>query len=98
VATHHESDMQTHVTSERFKERLTTFIVDEVATADEPIAGDTDLLLSGLVDSLGVVMVSDWIQDQLSIEIDPVDIVLENFQTVDAMVAYAESRGAVLAP
>jgi len=43
-------------------------------------------------------MVSDWIQDQLSIAIDPVDIVLENFQTVDAMVAYAESRGAVLAP
>jgi len=26
--------MQTHVTSERFKELLTTFIVDEVATAD----------------------------------------------------------------
>ena len=43
-------------------------------------------------------MVSDWIQEQLLIEIDPVDIVLENFQTVDAMVAYVVSRGAVAIP
>ena len=43
-------------------------------------------------------MVSDWIQDQLEIQIDPVDIVLENFQTVDAMVAYVASRGAVTSP
>ncbi len=90
--------MQTQQTIDQFRAGLTAFIVDEVATADETIDGHTDLLLSGLVDSLGVVMVSDWIQEQLVIEIDPVDIVLENFQTVDAMVAYVESRGAVAAP
>ena len=90
--------MQTQLSSDQFRERLTTFIVDEVATAEEPVRGDTDLLLSGLVDSLGVVMVSDWIQEQLAIEIDPIDIVLENFESVDAMVEYAESRGAVAAP
>ena len=67
-------------------------------TADEHVGDGTDLLLSGLVDSLGVVMISDWIQEQLEINIDPVDIVLENFQTVDAMVAYVESRGAVATP
>jgi len=90
--------MQTQQTTDQFRELLTTFIIDEVATTDEPVEGSTDLLLSGLVDSLGVVMVSDWIQDQLEIQIDPVDIVLENFQTVDAMVAYVESRGAVTSP
>ena len=87
--------MRTQISIDQFQQLLTTFIVDEVATAVEPIEGDTDLLLSGLVDSLGVVMVSDWIQEQLDITIDAVDIVLENFQTVDAMVAYASSRGAV---
>ena len=87
--------MRTQISIDQFQQLLTTFIVDEVATAVEPIEGDTDLLLSGLVDSLGVVMVSDWIQEQLDITIDAVDIVLENFQTVDAMVGYAPSRGAV---
>jgi acyl carrier protein len=90
--------MQTRQTTDQFRADLTAFIVDEVATADEPVDGATDLLLSGLIDSLGVVMVSDWIQDRLDIEIDPVDIVLENFQTVDAIVAYVVSRGAVAAP
>lgn len=81
--------------STQFAERLVAFIEAEVATSDEPVAADTDLLLSGLIDSLGVVMVSDWIQDELSIVIDPVDIVLENFQTIDRIVAYASARGAV---
>ena len=57
--------MQTQHTTDQFRAGLTTFIVDEVATADETVDGSTDLLLSGLVDSLGVVMVSDWIQEQL---------------------------------
>lgn len=90
--------MHTQISSSDFRQRLTDLIVDEVAIADDPIDGPTDLLLSGLVDSLGVVIVADWIQDELSIVIDPVDVVLENFQTVDAMVAYVESRGAVAAP
>jgi acyl carrier protein len=85
-------------TSDQFATDLAAFIAAEVATVDDPIDRDTDLLLSGLVDSLGVVMVSDWIQDRLAIVIDPVDIVLENFQTVKAMTAYGVARGAVAAP
>jgi acyl carrier protein len=85
--------MQTQLSPDQFKARLIALIVDDVAMADEPVDGETDLLLTGLVDSLGVVIVADWIQDELSIVIDPVDIVLENFQTVDAMVAYADSCG-----
>jgi len=90
--------MQTQISTQQFAQQLAAFICDEVVTVDEPIAGDTDLVMSGLVDSLGVIMVSEWIQDQLDIVIDPVDIVLENFRTVDHMAAYAESRGAVSAP
>ena len=90
--------MQTQLSTDEFRDRLTTFIADDVIVADEPVEPDTDLLLSGMVDSLGVVMISDWIQEQLEISIDPVDIVLENFQTVGSMVAYVESRGAVVTP
>ncbi len=67
----------------------------EVALEDDPIDLDTDLLLSGLVDSMGVIMVVNWMSDELGIAIDAVDVVLENFQSVQAMVAYAERRGAL---
>ncbi len=81
--------------ADEFATQLTAFIVADVAPNEGEINGDTDLLLTGLVDSLGVVMISDWIENELSIVIDPVDVVLENFQTVDSMVTYARSRGAL---
>ena len=55
-----------------------------------PVEADTDLLLTGLVDSLGVVEVVAWLEDRLDVTIDPVDVVLENFQTVDLMITFAE--------
>ena len=58
-----------------------------------PVDGDTDLLLTGLVDSLGVVELVGWLEDRLGAEIDPVDVVLENFQSVDRMVAFARRPG-----
>jgi acyl carrier protein len=54
------------------------------------IVADTDLLLTALVDSLGVVEIVGWLQDRTGVIVDPMDVVLENFQTVDRMVALVE--------
>jgi acyl carrier protein len=53
------------------------------------IEGSTDLLLTGLVDSLGVVQIVEWLESRLGCEIDPGDVILEHFQTVDAMLTFA---------
>lgn len=74
--------------------RLLAFVQDEISLGDLVLSGDTDLLLTGAVDSLGVVRITQWLQDEAGIEVDPGDVTLENFQTVDRMVAYARSRGA----
>lgn len=68
--------------------RLIEFIVSEVAVEDDDIDVETDLLLTGLVDSLGVVMIVEWIEADQGVTIDPGDVVLENFQTVGAMLNY----------
>jgi acyl carrier protein len=83
------------LSSDELGERLIEFIEREVALEEDPIDLDTDLLLSGLVDSMGVIMVVNWMSDELGIAIDAVDVVLENFQSVRDMVAYAQRRGAV---
>lgn len=77
---------------ERFANRLTTFISDEVVDHDETIEPDTDLLMTGLVDSLGVVMIVDWLERELAITIDPGDVVLEHFRSVAAMLDYLRAR------
>ena len=72
-------------------ERLLKMINTEVSLdPSHEITTETDLLLTGLVDSLGVVQIVGWIEDELGIVIDPLDVVLENFQTVGAMLAYLE--------
>lgn len=82
-------------TLDEFTPRLTRFISDDVARSDEPVDPQTDLLLTGLVDSLGVILIVDWLEEELSITIDPVDVVLENFQTVGRMTDYVRQRGAL---
>ncbi len=70
---------------------LLAFINDDVnLDPSVEIVGDTDLLLTGLVDSVGVIEVVGWLEDEVGVEIDPTDVVLANFQTVDAMVALVE--------
>ena len=75
-------------------EELITFIRDEVAVVDGEVAPDTDLLLSGLVDSLGVIRITQWIEDELDVDVPPGDVTLENFQTVDRIVSYVAARNA----
>jgi acyl carrier protein len=76
------------VPGDAFQAALVEFIMSDVALDDGPIEGDTDLLLTGLVDSLGVVLIVEWIETELGRAIDPADVVLENFQTVDAMMEF----------
>ena len=77
---------------EHFANRLTTFISGEVVDHDESIQLDTDLLMTGLVDSLGVVMIVEWLERELAITIDPGDVVLEHFRSVAAMLDYLRAR------
>lgn len=74
---------------------LRTYIASDVAQGDpselETLDEATDLLLSGLVDSLGVVLIVEWIEQRLGTEIDPGDVVIEHFQTINDMVAFLSS-------
>lgn len=66
-------------------------LLNEELSLDPSIIIDeeTDLLLTGLVDSLGVIQVVAWIEDALDVSIDPVDVTLENFQTAGRMIRFA---------
>ena len=73
------------------REELLNLINGEITLdPSTPVEGETDLLLTGLVDSMGVVEIVGWMEDRLGVQIDPIDVVLENFQTVDRMTAFVE--------
>jgi acyl carrier protein len=47
-----------------------------------------DLLLSGLLDSLGVMSLVAHIEQTRGARIPPEDVTLENFSSIDAMIGY----------
>ena len=59
--------------------------------ADE-LEFDTNLLVSGLVDSLGLVRLLAHLQEQLSITIPPQDVTIENFISINVMEIYLKTR------
>ncbi len=74
-------------------DQLIEMITAEVSLdPSHEITLETDLLLTGLVDSLGVVQIVGWIEDELGLDVDPLDVILDNFQTVGQMVAYIERQ------
>ncbi len=75
------------------REAIHTFIQTELLMGQNVALMDGDeLLLSGLVDSLGAVRLIAHIEEQLGVRIPPEDVVIENFQSVDAIVAYLAPR------
>lgn len=73
-----------------FEAALLELINDELSLDPEtPVESTTDLVMTGQVDSLGVMEIVDWIEDRLGVDVDPADIVRENFESVDRMVDFA---------
>lgn len=83
--------MSTHQ-STSLSDDLVQFVQSDVAIGGGPLDSGTDLVMTGLVDSLGVMMVVDWLEQRLDIDIDPNDVVIEHFESVDAIIGYLRSR------
>lgn len=72
--------------------RLLNFVQRDVCAPGIDLTLDTDLLLTGAVDSLGVIRITQWIEDETGIDVDPGDVTLENFQTIDRMLVYIDKQ------
>ncbi len=58
---------------------------------DEPVDAQTELFSSGLLDSVSMVGLITFIEDRTGGTIQPGDVTLDNFDTIDAIMAYADS-------
>ena len=69
--------------------KIIDYIKSELAgDPNAALTADDDLLNSGLVDSMGVMRLIAFIEEEFNVKIPPQDLVIENFVSVSAMVAY----------
>lgn len=75
------------------KDRLARYIATDLLNqSTRVIADDEDLLGSGLLDSLSVISLVHFIEQEASIEIPAEDVTIDNFVSLAAIDAYVQRR------
>lgn len=75
------------------KEKVTRFIVDELLSGMD-VGEQDDLLLSGLVDSIGVMRLVAFIEEEAALQVPPEDVTIEHFVNIESIARYLEARRA----
>lgn len=75
-------------------EELEKFVVSELAAEHdkESIAPDEDLLMQGIIDSMGVLKLSSFIEEKFGIKVTDIDMVPENFQNLESLTEFVRKK------
>ncbi|MGI9478324.1 MAG: acyl carrier protein [Hyphomicrobiaceae bacterium] len=78
-----------------FDQQIRAFVESRFPLVAAANLGDDDSLFeSGAIDSLGLLDVVGFLEDELGLEIDDDDMEPENFETIAEMIRFAESKRA----
>jgi acyl carrier protein len=80
--------------SAEIKERVRAFLAKNlyVPEPDAMLADGRSLFDSRILDSIGVLQVVSFLEEEFGLEIDPDDLVPANLESVEAIVAFVERR------
>jgi len=89
--------MKTEV-GEMVREQIRKFIVDNFLFGDEGTLKDGDSFLeNGIIDSTGILELVAFLEESAGVKVDDSELVPENLDSVDRIVAFAEKKKANLA-
>jgi acyl carrier protein len=73
--------------------QIRKFVLDKFPLARKQQIKDSDPLLeSGVLDSLGVLDLVSFVEQEFSVHVEDEELVPENFQTIDRIAAFVESK------
>ena len=70
------------------EERITAFMQRELLSPDVSVGRDDDLLTGELLDSIGVLRLATFVEQEFAISMEPSDFVVENFQSVAVLARF----------
>jgi acyl carrier protein len=72
------------------REDLVKFIQSELQRGGSPqqATADDDLLAPGMMDSLGIIRLLAFIEEEWNIRVPPEDVIAQNFRTINALEHY----------
>lgn len=76
----------------KLKSKIKEFIEDDLLNKKVAIAPETELFTSGLLDSISLVALVAFIDEELKIKIISSDIKIENVNTLESLIKLIESK------
>jgi acyl carrier protein len=77
-----------------YADRLKDFVYEKFPLAKKRGVTNSDPLLdSGIIDSLGILQLIAFIENEFGIYFSDEDLLPENFQTLDALAAFMQQKG-----
>jgi len=74
------------------KEQIRTLVVTAFGLGDD-VADDASLFASGLLDSLSAVTLLTELEDKLGVVLSPLEVALDDVDSIDAITATVEKFG-----
>lgn len=72
------------------------FIAGELNAEIGALADDASLIDSGVLDSLGLIEVASFLERRYRIHVADIDLISDNFETVQTIARYVTDKAAVL--
>lgn len=78
------------------RDRIREFIVSDLVKNEDysVIEDEQDLITSGIIDSLGIMKLVAYLEENFAIKVEDTEIVPENFISVDTISAYVAAKNA----
>ena len=82
-----------NMTGNHINQQIRKFIMEKFPLARKQQVKDSDPLLeSGVLDSLGVLDLVTFVEQEFSIHVADDELIPENFQTIDRIASFVESK------
>ena len=74
------------------RDAIKTQIVGEFMGGQGDLTDETRLVEEEIIDSLGIFLLVGFIKERFGVDVDPEDVTMENFATVDAITGLVEAK------
>ena len=72
--------------------KVRDYIIQNTLANVEEIGNDTLIFETGLLDSMGLLFLIEFLKEEFEIEIHDEELLVENFESINSIVAFVESK------
>ena len=79
-------------TETNIKTKIKNYIIESTFDDVEKIKDDTLIFEEGILDSMGLLFLIEFLQEEFNLTTSDEELVVENFQSINSIIAFIESK------